>query len=291
MRKSSAILFIGAALVLSMFTQIRSVHAASCGYERLGVSDQYEVYLEYFPTVPVDISNPTASEEWAFKFYVRQKNIPLPSGYYYYYIPVGWTIEVYFRDDDCENNSWVEWKRWYPISMNDNRLPVSWSLSASCGPLSIGTTITLPDSNSFEPDYTKFPAYLDDGKMYMRVGYLKVAYNSNPFWNGATCEGAGSLGIPNDLAAKHLGHHIRMYFRFTMRWYAFHYLIPIKEYQVVFIVGDDIPATTDCIITVQQGTTSFSTGGCPYVPDAETHGIPPSRQGIGCGGSRTCMPL
>ena len=287
MRKYSLILLIGAALVLSMFTQIKSVHAVSCGYERF-VSDDLEIYLEYFPTVPVDINNPTASEEWAFKFYIRQKNIPfgLPPDLFQY-IPDGWTIEVYFRDDDCENNNWVEWKRWYPISMSNNHLPVSWSLSAGYGGLSIGTTITVPDTNTFEPNYTKFPAYIDQGKIYMRVGYLKVGYNSNSYWNGATCEGAGSLGIPNDLAAQHLGHHIKICFRFTVRWKAL--FIPIKEYQVQFIVGDDWPADTDCFITVDQGTTSFSTGGSSRPPEPN-YGTPQSRRGIGCGGSRTCMP-
>jgi len=287
MRKASLILLMGAVLVLSMLIQVRSVHAVSCGYER-HVSDDFEVYLEYLPIFPVDSNNPSASEEWAFKFYIKQKNIGRPivvpsCASFFPYIPGGWNIDVYFRDDTTVSNNWTTWKRWYPLSMSDNHLPVSWSLSAGYGPLTIGTTITVPNSNTFDPNYTKFPAYLDDGKIYMRVGYLKVGYASTMLWDGATCEGAGSLGIPNDLAAQHLGHHIRIYFRFTVRWWC--PWPPIKEYPVTFIVGDDYPAATDCFITAQQGTTSFSTGGCPPIPP-----IYGSRIHTTPGGSRTCMP-
>jgi hypothetical protein len=284
MRRYSLILLIGAALVLSTFTQIKSVHALSCGYERQ-VSDHYEVYLEYLPTFPVDAANPSASEEWAFKFYIKQKNVAIPL-LSRVLVPEGWTVDVYFRDDDYGNYDWTTWKRWYPLSMSDNNLPVSWSLSASCGPITLGTTIRLPDSNSFEPDYTKVPTQVSDdgGKAYMRVGKLKVHYYSNILWNGAMCEGAGSLGIPNDLAAQHLGDHIRMYFSFTMRWWSPCGLT--GEERAWFIAGDDTPAQTDCFIIVSQGTTSFSTGGCPSNPP--NYG---SKIHTWKGGSRTCMPL
>jgi len=283
MRKSLILLIAAVVLVLSAFTQIRSVHATSCGFERYKDAD-CEVYLEYLPIVPVDLNNPSASEEWAFKFYVWQKNIVI-TPYILDAWPDGWSIDVYFRDIDDEDNTWTTWKRWYPISMSDDHLPVSWSLSGNCGPISLGTTITIPSSRSFETNYTKFPAYINS-QTYMRVGYLSVAYGYYRC-DGANCEGAGSLDIPNDLGAKHLGHHIKMFFRFNVRWQCCGMLWTQRN--VEFTIGDDWPANTDCFITVNQGTTSFSTGGSSRPPEPN-YGIPQSRRGIGCGGSRTCMP-
>jgi len=92
------------------------------GYERYQ-DDKCEIYLEYFPIFPTDSRYPTASEEFVIKFYVWQKD------WWEYLVchlvPWGFTIEVFFRDDTCENNNWITWKRWYPISMSQHGLKVS----------------------------------------------------------------------------------------------------------------------------------------------------------------------
>jgi len=162
---------------------------------------------------------------------------------------------------------------------------VSWSLSASIGPISLGTTISVPFcTSSIEANYTKVPANISDdgGKAYMRVSNLNVNYGMYWFSQIFTCEGAGSLGIPNDLAAQRLGNHIKMYLRFTLQWVD-DWGDRKKEY-TWFILGDDIPSMTDCFIPVQQGTTTFTVAD-PYVPKPGT----PAFHLRFPGGSRTCL--
>lgn len=270
MRKSSMILLIAATLVLSMFTQVRSVHAVSCGFERYQDAD-CEIYLEYLPIIPVDAGCPTASEEFAFKFYVWQEAIEI-TPYVFYYWPDGWSLEVFFFDE-CGINGWPTWKRWYPISMSDRDTQVSWGLSTGVGPVGLSTTIKVPDTGSFVTNYTKHP-YNYNGEDYMRIGYLHLNYNSNGGWTGITqCEGAGSLGIPNDLGAAHMGHHAKLLFRFQVRW---RFCWTWKQYIVDFVIGDDVPPDTDCLLPVAQGTTTFT--ATPYTPP-----VVPSKYRRHCG--------
>jgi len=105
-----------------LITNVRPAYGTSVGYERYQ-DDKCEIYLEYFPIFPTDSRYPTASEEFVIKFYVWQKD------WWEYLVchlvPWGFTIEVFFRDDTCENNNWITWKRWYPISMSQHGLKVS----------------------------------------------------------------------------------------------------------------------------------------------------------------------
>jgi len=95
------------------------------------------------------------------------------------------------------------------------------------------------------------------GKKYRRIGFLDIIYNSNHFWGCTYAEGAGSIGIPNDLAAAHLGHHIEILVEVTV-WWANWAIVPYEiHYTVGFILGDDNPSMTDCWLTVQQGDTTF----------------------------------
>jgi len=69
-----------------------------------------------------------------------------------------------------------------------------------------------------------------------------------------------------------------------MRWWTL-WPEPDREEDTWFILGDDTPAETDCLLPVAQGITSFSTGYSPSLPPkygSTIHTWP--------GGSRTCMP-
>lgn len=266
MKKVNLLLFV-LLLIVPMFSQIRSAYAVSSGYERYK-DDYCEVYVEYFPIVPFDPNYPTASEEFAIKFYVIQQS--WWSGICKYW-PDAFAVVVYFRDDTCGNISYTTWKRWYPTSTSQSGWTISWSLSGGYGPLTIGATISTPDSG-FYTNYTKFPETNPrDGKEYMHLSDLVVDYNDNCFWGSTYTEGAGSIGIPNDQAAIHAGHHTLIAIWFGLYWKRlWAEWPPMKEY-VYFRIGDDIPVDTDCWLTVEQGGTAFSVytggdgggGGCP----------------------------
>ncbi|MEM3789018.1 MAG: hypothetical protein QXN95_04030 [Candidatus Bathyarchaeia archaeon] len=234
------------------------------------MDDKCEIYLEYFPVVPTDPKYPTASEEFPIKFYIRQKD------WYEYLVchlvPWGWTIRVCFRDD-CGQNGWVEWKRWYPISMSQSGLTVTWTLGVGSEYLSLSASVQAPPIKECVVNYSKVEVEYN-GEKYMRVGFLDVYYDSNNLWGSTYAEGAGSIGIPNDLAQAHIGHHITILVQVTV-WWANWAIVPYEEhYTVNFILGDDNPSTTDCWLTVEQGHTNFlesgsrdggGGGGCPYV--------------------------
>ncbi|MEM2971919.1 MAG: hypothetical protein QW270_05800, partial [Candidatus Bathyarchaeia archaeon] len=205
-------------MVLLVFPMVRSVQAVSCGYERYK-DDNCEIYLEYFPIVPADLFYPAASEEFPIKFYISQNDLGfLDPLYYCHVVPEYWSIDVYFRDDTCGENDGVTWKRWYPTSPAHNKLPISWSLGVSGYYLSLGVTVTLSDTKEFLTDYSQFEIDYN-GKTFRRVGFLKLTYNSNWYWFGSvSVDGAGSIGIPNDLAQSHLGHHVEILVRVTVSW-------------------------------------------------------------------------
>ncbi len=261
--KKLAFLMLILILMLPLFSQIRNVHATSSGYERY--QDNYcEVYVEYFPIVPFDPAYPTASEEFAIKFYVIQQS--WWSGICKYW-PDGFIVAVYFRDDTCGNISYTTWKRWYPTSTSQSGWYVSWSLSGGYGPLTIGATISTPDS-WFQANYTKYPEINPpDGKEYMHLSDLLVDYNDNLFWDSTYTEGAGSIGVPNAVAQAHEGHHTLIAIWFGLVWNRLWAEWPSKVEWVYFRIGDDIPADTDCWLTVEQGDTAFSDGtGSPSPP-------------------------
>lgn len=253
MIKRISTVFLSLLMVLAAI-QVRSAYASSCGYERY-VDDKCEIYLEYFPIVPTDPNYPTASEEFAIKFYIWQYD------WWEYLVchlvPWGWTIEVYFRDETCEQNDWNVWKRWYPISMSQTGLTVTWKLGGSFGPLSISANIQVPAIKKVEVNYTKSEINYD-GKTYMRVGFIDVYYDSNNLWGSTYAEGAGSIGIPNDLAQAHLGHHITILVVVTVWWINYAIVPYERHYSVYFVLGDDDPSTTDCWLTVEKGNTNFS---------------------------------
>lgn len=239
--------------VLFFISNAPRLHAASVGYE-LYQDDKCEIYIEYFPIFPTDSSYATASEEFAFKFYIRQED--WWENVVCHLVPWGWTIDIYFRDDTCGDNNWTIWKRWYPISMSQQGLKINWALSGGYGPLSVGASVQVPDTVDFLTNYTKFEIDYN-GKSYMRVGFLDAMYNSNHFWGTTYAEGGGSIGIPNDLAAAHIDHHIEVLVRITVWWVNFVGVPYETHYSVDFILGDDNPPMTDCWLEVKQGNTDF----------------------------------
>lgn len=267
-------------LILAMFFQIRSVYAASSGYER-HQDDKCEVYLEYFPTVPYDINCPTASEEFPIKFYVYQDD--WYQDVYKHFVSSGFMIEVAFRDDTTEDSNWVEWKRWYPISMDQYGHDITWSLAGDYGPLSVRATVTGPDLDDVLTDYTKYEVVFND-ETYIHVGTLDVYYPSNNLWGSTYAEGGGSIGIPNDLALTHEGNHIKILVKVTLYWINYAIWPDGHMKELFFILGDDDPATTDCWLTVEQGSTEFTgnpgtriltisttPGGTTYNPSPGVH--------------------
>jgi len=242
----------------------------SSGYER-HTTDLFEVYTEYFPIVPVDLSNPTASEEFAIKFQIRQND-------YWdsviHYVPSAFGVHVFFWDE-CGSSDWPTWKRWYPTSTEQSGLIASWTLSAETGKLGISASIATAAIHHYNTNYTKYSVDYD-GKTYIHIGSLEVYYDCWPWWGQVYAEGAGSLGIPNDVAINHNGHHVQIAIQFILSWTGFFTTWPVATSigACYFIVGDDIPADTDCWITVQPGKTNFAIkypqssgggGGCPYI--------------------------
>jgi len=241
-------------LLLSVIIlRINPVYAASSGYERYQ-DDKCEVYLEYFPTVPYDTNFPTASEEFPIKFYVYQDD--WNQDIYKHFVPDGFMIEVAFRDDTTEDSDWVEWKRWYPISMDQYGQDITWSLAGGYGPVSVSATVTGPDLEDVLTDYTKYEMAFN-GETYTHVGTLDVYYPSNHFWGSTYAEGGGSIGIPNDLAVSHEGNHIKILVKVTLYWINYAIWPDSHMKELFFVLGDDIPTTTDCWLTVEEGTVAF----------------------------------
>jgi len=262
--KKTALLLLALLVITTIAFQTNPVSAVSSGYERY-VDDECEVYVEYFPIVPFDPTYPTASEEFAIKFYVSQKDWWEPILVHVW--PSAFSVSVYFRDDTCGDINYVTWKRWYPVSVEQRGWKVSWSLTGGYGPVSIGATVSTPDS-SFTADYTKYP--VDDGT-YMHLSHLVVDYNDNWLWGSTYAEGAGSMGVPNDAAQPHEGHHVLIWVIFDLYWHVVSDP-PTRRKTIGFCIGDDVPADTDCRLTVEQGDTSSSVdtgsggyggGGCP----------------------------
>ncbi|MGB9684332.1 MAG: hypothetical protein ACPL1Z_05320 [Candidatus Bathyarchaeales archaeon] len=97
---------------------------------------------------------------------------------------------------------------------------MSWSLGVGYEGLSIGASITAPPIHAISTNYTKFPTTYN-GESYMFLSSLHVTYSSNPLWGSTYAEGAGSIGIPNDLAKFHSGHHIQILIVFVLFWTCF----------------------------------------------------------------------
>jgi hypothetical protein len=264
-------------LVMLMFAiafQTKSVHAASSGFERFK-DDESEIYFEFLPIVPFDPTYPTASEEWAFKFHIWQNS------YWTVYLlekrfPRGFDISVYYRCDTCGDSNYATFKTWYPTSTNQYGWTVTWSLSGGYGPLSITTTVAGPDVNGYEKNYDKFDETYG-GKTYLHVADLSTTY---PVWiwsGPIDVYGGGSIGIPNDLAPAHEGHHVLIWIHVHLWWLDYDWWSFYEHHRYYdFVLGDDDPAGTDCWLTVEQGNTQLS----------ET--VPVYRGGGGGGGGRYC---
>ena len=253
-------------LVFLATFQVSSVSAVSSGYERVKDSIS-EVYLEYLPIVPYNPSQPTASEEFGIKFHFWQKSYsPFPLTQRF---PRGFKLRVYYRDDSCGYSNYVTWKRWYPTSESQYGTTITWSLSGAYGPLSLSGTVGGPDVFGYDRNYDKYyKSY--DGKTFLHVGDLSATYRSNYLWGDVDVYGGGSIGIPNDVAKCHEGHHALIWVHVELRWLEqdlFSIFDVYRHYDLVF--GDDVPWNTDAWITVQQGNTNFAVdsggGGCPIL--------------------------
>lgn len=244
MRKIPLVLIL---LTVSASIWIQSVHGISSGYERYK-DDECEVYFEYLPIVPFDPENPTASEEFALKFYTWQHSY---WDFICWYCPMGLDIDIYYQCD-CGASDYVEWKRWYPTSTTQNGMIVTWTLGGTYGGTTLRANIQVPTIASVEMNYDK----------YYENGFLHVARLSErfrvPYATILQVEGAGSFGIPNELAPIHEGHHVLVWAHVKLWWMLSNGVVPMYQSREIDVVlGDDIPATTDCWLTVQEGNTSF----------------------------------
>ncbi|MEM3728786.1 MAG: hypothetical protein QXF75_06290 [Candidatus Bathyarchaeia archaeon] len=232
--------------MISAFTKIKSAYAVSCKHEWY-VDDKCEIYLEYFPIFPTDSNYLTASEEFAIKFRVRQKD--WMEYLVCHFVPLGWTMEVFFRDNTCGKNDWVMWKIWYPTSTNQNGITVTRTLWVSGEPININASVQIPPTYGFKIDYTRFEEDFN-GKKYMSVAFLGVSYFCNNLWGSTYAEGVGSIGIPNDLAQAHIDHHVTILVKVTLYWVSFTF--PTIKYRTInLLLGDGTPST-DCWLMVKQ---------------------------------------
>jgi hypothetical protein len=280
--KKVTLLLLSTLLIVPMLCQIRIAHAVSSGYE-IYEDDKCEIYLEYFPTVPYDAYYLTASEEFPIKFSVFQdhwyENLGLT-----HLVPAGFTVDVAWRDVTAnDSDAWPTWKKWYPISVTQYGSKVTWTLGGSYGPLTVAATIEGQDMFAPDTDYSKYPIVYG-GEAYEHLGGLDIYYDSSNNWASATTEGAGSIGIPNDLAAYHDGHHVKILVTIHVYWINYAFWPYQEDYEVNFVLGDDTPSDTDCWLTVEQGNTGFSihnpiapacamktnTNGYFYVPSVAT---------------------
>jgi hypothetical protein len=253
-----------AMILLSLFSLPQAL-CFSTGYESFAdPAGNWFGYLEYLPIVPYDPLQPTASEEFAIRYHLVQNPfVKLPVKY----VPGGYLIAVYFWDE-CGNSSWPCWKRWYPISMEQNGLIVSWSLSASIDgeqvKLGLAASIEVPLIHTVQTNLSEYPFTPPvppfNDKEYMHMGALEIVYNCNPNWGPVSIEGAGVLGVPNDFAQPHDGHHTEILVEVWSFWCGYVYQAHVTDaWSYTFIrIGDDVPSDTDCWLKVQEGTTNFS---------------------------------
>lgn len=239
-----------------MFSMLTNrAHAISAGYERY-LDDVCEVYFEYLPAIPYDPNCPSANEEFGFIYEISQKSYwdwwdPLQ---FVKRVPNGFVIEVMFQDMICHNEDFVTWKRWFPFSITQYGATIEWSLGLSHGLASIGTSVRFSDISGIKHNYTEHEE--PDG--WLSLAYESLNYNSNWFWNGASCSGGGSIGIRNDLAPTHEGHQCLVRVDITLKWEACIIGTPLEYKTITFVFGDDIPANTDCMLFVEQGNTDFN---------------------------------
>jgi len=247
--------------VMLMFAtafQMKAAYAASSGFERFK-DDESEIYFEFLPIVPFDPTYPTASEEWAFKFHIWQNS------YWTFYpfekrFPRGFDISVYYRCDSCGDSNYATFKTWYPTAISQYGWTVTWSLSGGYGPLDLTTTVAGPDVFGYERNYDKFDEEYG-GKTYLHVADLSATYRSWYGWGPVDVYGGGSIGIPNDLAPAHEGHHVLIWIHVHLWWFDYEWLFGHYEEHhryYDFVLGDDDPAGTDCWVTVERGNTQFS---------------------------------
>jgi len=254
-RKTNALL-LSVLLVLTVVFLTNPVYAVSTGYERYK-DDECEIYLEYFPIVPFDPYYPTASEEFAIKFHIWQNA-------WWNYInkvfPRGFEIKVYYRCDSCGYPDYVSWKKWYPTSTDQYGLDVNWHLSDLVGgPLSV--TVNGPEVFGYDRNYDEYDEDYE-GKTYLHVGDLSSTYRSAYTWGSVDVHGGGSIGIQNDAAQNHQGHHVLIWVHVTLYWLEYDWWQHTERYRHYdFVLGDDTPADTDCWLTVEEGTVAF---GNPY---------------------------
>lgn len=256
MRKMVVIFLLFVSL-LSLSVLPRRVGASSVGYEHC-FGDVYEVFVQYFPVVPCDSAYPTTSEEFPIRFYIVQKDWWLDPIAFYHVVPVSWKIDVFFRDDTTGINNWMVWQRWLPVSMTQCGMVVSWSLSVGASGIGIGASVKALGAWSIETDYSNYSSAYN-GKVYRHLSGLKWTYNSNYWWFGeVVAEGAGVIGIPNDLALKHLHDHVEFLVLVSLEWKVMGAGGELETRFVSCLLGDDNPSAYDCWLTVEQGRVDFS---------------------------------
>ena len=260
-RKNNALL-LSVLLVLTVVFLTNPAYAISTGWERYQ-DDKCEIYLEYFPVFLFDPYYPTASEEFAIKYYIMQDSFwmdPLNK-----FVPWAFKIRAGYRDVTDGSLDWTEWKRWYPLSMKQHGMDIVWRLMYGEQGLTFGAAVSVSKIASTKTNYTQ-DEWVYNGNTYMFLGSLSVTYASNVFWNQASCEAGGSINIPNDLAMNKEGHHVEVLVEVTTWWIDWIDTRAPRVYKhppVYFVLGDDNPATTDCWLTVEEGTVGFGEGGSP----------------------------
>jgi len=246
-------------ILMTVFTSSKSVYAVSHGYEYYE-DNICDVYVRYLPAVPYDPNRPTASEDFGVTFHVKQVGwwqlgIPI------HVQPYAFWLFVFARDDCCSTN-YVNVERFYPLSTSQYGLTLQWTFTGGYI-VTLSTTLSGTNIASYTENRTK--QTLEDG--WVLLGNLKTIYNwgLDIIGNEVSTEGGVNIAVTNDFAAPHEGHHIVFELYFLMLW------TDGTERHVMFIIGDDIPAETDCWLTVEQAQSTFKIinpnsgggGGCP----------------------------
>jgi len=245
-------------LAITAVFQTRPVYAVSHGYE--GYQDDIcNAHVRYFPVVPYDPNFPTACEDFAIEFDVYQKSF-WTTNFPFHSVPSFMWIQIWFKDVDCGVSDYVSLEHVYPTSVTYYGWNLGFSITFDLGYVSLSLTLGGTPSSTFYENNTKENAI----NGWVSLGYSLVLYGTNFLSDGASLYGVIRLAVRNDWAQPHQGHHVLVNVEFLPVW------TDGTQRPILFHLGDDDPADTDCWFTVEQGTTQFtmqgppgSGGGCP----------------------------
>lgn len=240
---------------------------ASYGYERGYPNNDTslgEIYIEYPDGVYFNQNGGSGVTKFPVEFSVRQTSFwkywfPLS---YVYEVPDWWQVDVYIDDTSGNWDDIFTMMRFYPQQATDLGTTLQWSFDASAGGKygQIGVNVAATgDPSSY--GYLYNPASWNPPGQFVHLGSLFVEYNQGAEWSGATTNGAFTIAVRDDWAKSYAnGHYIHGKLVFTLVWEGGNDIIHNNEVKYVsnFIIGDDMPSSTDSFLVVAPGYCSGS---------------------------------